>query len=525
MSEFSKKLLPSVRRTLRESSTEFDDEIESYIDTCATDLQNAGILSFYFDPTRDDWSLDNQILQAVRWYCLSVYGLYNTDSEKYERAYSSLKSTLATQTKYSKDYTHQSSDSDKAEIERLRAEFETLSGRFADLKRDVSNLAQDYTEHKGTFEKAVNQAIDLSNNASQSAVNAQGMALNAQNSAVNAQNSANEAQETAGHALGVANESQGTSAVALQIANEAFAHYQKTAQDLSEHKAAYERFKKAVETILNGDDVDLDQLSEIVAYIKSNKSLIDNITINKVNVGDIVDDLLTVAPSRPLSANQGFLLKQFVDQLFLEKLNISDVLNTLTSEEVTKALSAKQGFVLKTHIDNLSSYVNDISEWDYILDLNAGGYTADIQKLYGNVLVKGGSMYSDEYIGTNINHLRFEGTTFPTDFSFYGSCKKISGIEATTSISFGEATAEVCDCIAYDISAENCAVHDVVATNVIFRNCRQMRNIKVSGTATYTNCKFVDPFTCEKFGSGVPMIDGNGAVTFIESAEGGSYGS
>ena len=100
MPTFSKILLDRVKKTLRRTDTEFDDEIESYINTAATDLQDVGILSSYFKPTSEIWEVDSQILQAVRWYCLSTFGLYNPDMEKYAKAYASLKASLATQQKY-----------------------------------------------------------------------------------------------------------------------------------------------------------------------------------------------------------------------------------------------------------------------------------------------------------------------------------------------------------------------------------------------------------------------------------------
>lgn len=60
--------------------------------------------------------------------------------------------------------------------------------------------------------------------------------------------------------------------------------------------------------LADSDDITLDQLSEIVAYIKSNRTLIENVTTNKVNVSDIVDNLISTATNKPLSANQGRLL-------------------------------------------------------------------------------------------------------------------------------------------------------------------------------------------------------------------------
>lgn len=100
MSDFATKLLPMVKKTLRQADNEFDDEIGSYIDTVATDLQDSGIHYSFFSSTMPGWAIDGQILQACRWYALSVFGLYNPDMEKYAKAYLSLKATLATQKRY-----------------------------------------------------------------------------------------------------------------------------------------------------------------------------------------------------------------------------------------------------------------------------------------------------------------------------------------------------------------------------------------------------------------------------------------
>ena len=70
-----------------------------------------------------------------------------------------------------------------------------------------------------------------------------------------------------------------------------------------------------INTLADSDDTTLDQLSEIVAYIKSNKSLIDSITTSKVNVSDIVDNLTTNVVNKPLSAAQGVAIKSLIDAL------------------------------------------------------------------------------------------------------------------------------------------------------------------------------------------------------------------
>lgn len=83
--------------------------------------------------------------------------------------------------------------------------------------------------------------------------------------------------------------------------------------------------------LADSDDETLDQLSEIVAYIKSNKSLIDSITTSKVNVSDIVDNLTTNISNKPLSAAQGVALKALIDSINtnMEDLGAGDMLKSV----------------------------------------------------------------------------------------------------------------------------------------------------------------------------------------------------
>ena len=68
-------------------------------------------------------------------------------------------------------------------------------------------------------------------------------------------------------------------------------------------------------TLADSDDTTLDQLSEVVSYIKNNRNLIDGITTSKVNVADIVDNLTTSESGKPLSAAQGVALKALIDAI------------------------------------------------------------------------------------------------------------------------------------------------------------------------------------------------------------------
>ena len=92
--------------------------------------------------------------------------------------------------------------------------------------------------------------------------------------------------------------------------------------------------------LADSDDTTLDQLSEIVAYIKNNKTLIDGITTSKINVNDIIDNLTTNASNKPLSAAQGVALKALIDAIAVptktsELTNDSGYLTSFTETDPT----------------------------------------------------------------------------------------------------------------------------------------------------------------------------------------------
>lgn len=108
-----------------------------------------------------------------------------------------------------------------------------------------------------------------------------------------------------------------------------------------------QRLIERLNTLADSDDTTLDQMSEVVAYIKSNKSLIDAITTNKVNVSDIIDNLTTNAINKPLSAAQGVILKSLVDKkVELPKDNGGNILN------------GTSGQILQTNGDGTTQWVD-----------------------------------------------------------------------------------------------------------------------------------------------------------------------
>lgn len=71
----------------------------------------------------------------------------------------------------------------------------------------------------------------------------------------------------------------------------------------------------SINALLASDDVTLDEIQEIVNYVKLNRDLITAITTSKVNVSDIIDALNSTATNKPLSANQGRVLKGLIDAI------------------------------------------------------------------------------------------------------------------------------------------------------------------------------------------------------------------
>ena len=102
--------------------------------------------------------------------------------------------------------------------------------------------------------------------------------------------------------------------------------------------------------LADSDDTTLDQLSEIVAYIKNNKTLIDGITTSKVNVMDIIDNLTTNVTNKPLSAAQGVTLKALIDAI--PAWAKSDTKPTYTASEVGAATEEYVNQAIQTAIGN-----------------------------------------------------------------------------------------------------------------------------------------------------------------------------
>ena len=210
-------------------------------------------------------------------------------------------------------------DSALARIELINKEQDNLSARKEDLNAEILRATTKENEIDGKLENEIARAKstenDILNNISEEtnrAIDAEAIIQNTLDLKANIESPTLTGIPQAPTA------SVGTNTT--QLATTAF-----TQTALSNHNvssSAHNDIRNLItglttrlNALADSDDTTLDQLSEIVAYIKSNRSLIENVTTNKVNVTDIVDNLTSTATNRPLAAKQGKVLNDLISAL------------------------------------------------------------------------------------------------------------------------------------------------------------------------------------------------------------------
>lgn len=173
------------------------------------------------------------------------------------------------------------------------------------------------------------------------------------------------------------------------------------------------------------------------------------------------------------------------------------------------------------------------TEWDHIV-VNSSSLDRDLRTLSGRVLVKGGSWDGNKQapinLGENIKHLHFSGTEFLTGalgVMFNGHCEKISGIYTDKSVTFNNIADEVEDCkigSGYFVNQKVSNIYVSGVAQTIFDGCDYVDNIRGTNIV-FMGCTHINPYTCQMGKSGVPMINENATLSWLDTAEGGSYGS
>lgn len=94
-----------------------------------------------------------------------------------------------------------------------------------------------------------------------------------------------------------------------------------------------------LDALANSDDETLDQLAEIVAYIKDNRNLIDAVTSGKISYSDLVTNYSTDDDEKPLAASVAVKLKSLIDQLDADKVERDTVEALVTAALATAKAS------------------------------------------------------------------------------------------------------------------------------------------------------------------------------------------
>lgn len=112
--------------------------------------------------------------------------------------------------------------------------------------------------------------------------------------------------------------------------------------------------------LANSDDATLDQMAEVVAYIKSNRTLIESVTTNKVNVSDIIDNLETNVADKPLSAAQGVALKALIDAIEVPVQSVNGKTGTvqLSATDVGADASGTANAAMSEHNEDPVSHTD-----------------------------------------------------------------------------------------------------------------------------------------------------------------------
>lgn len=136
---------------------------------------------------------------------------------------------------------------------------------------------------------------------------------------------------------------------------------------------------------LDADEETLNQASEMIAYMKDNRGLIEQVTTNKVSVSDIVDNYTTNISNKPVSAAVAVKLKALIDAIIVPT-QLAQLAGDATHRTVTDA--EKQSWNNKS---NFSGSYNDLDDKPDIPSLTGyatENYVKDYAQPKGNYLTE-----------------------------------------------------------------------------------------------------------------------------------------
>ena len=277
--------------------------------------------------------------------------------------------------------------------------------------------------------------------------------------------------------------------------------------------------------VADSDDTTLDQLSEIVAYIKSNRDLIASITTDKVSVADIVDNLTTNVANKPLSAAQGVALKALIDDYALKSdllINVKDygaVGDGVTDDTtaVQNALNVAQGKTLI--IDGVCKITSPLTVKDNTKIIGIGSRASGFDSYVAGTLFT--SANANGIYKCLFENLRLRNRNLsPTDADGQYVGQVFSSLyESRVTECYVEHFAQICSRMARISSIDHCEmyyinkslVNDVIdsmieSNYINARNTAAGRTIMVYGL--FSNSMFANNF-CDYWGTAFRLESGS----------------
>ena len=165
-----------------------------------------------------------------------------------------------------------------------------------------------------------------------------------------------------------------------------------------------------INAVLSSDDTDLDTIQELVNNIKANKTTIDSITTNKVNVTDIVDNLTSTETNKPLSAKQGKVLDE---KIATTNTSITNAINTAkgyTDDEIAELSNVYQpignyqplgDYVTTTTFDTYKTSITNALAGKVAFTDVVNATTNGVCPAYSNANSSSTDITSTQYVLTN----------------------------------------------------------------------------------------------------------------------------
>lgn len=192
------------------------------------------------------------------------------------------------------------------------------------------------------------------------------------------------------------------------------------------------RVAEQLTAFLDSDDETFDQLTELIAGINSNKTLIEAVTTGKVSVTDIIDNLNTNVANKPLSAAQGVALKALIDAITIptklsQLTNDTGYITGYTETDPTVPAWAKNATkpsytaseVGLGNVDNVKQYSASNPPPYPVTSVNGktGAVTVDVPNVPGWAMEASKPNYSASEVGAVPTSRKINGKQLSADIS------------------------------------------------------------------------------------------------------------